>query len=469
MSETIHDPHQKAAAINRSRQKYGTIAEIGAGQETARWFFRVGGAAGTIAKTMSAYDMTFSDAIYGSAPRYVCRERLQAMLEVEYNLLLERLATTRGSDTTFFAFANTVAARSYSHKTDGQGWLGIRFQTHPNQPPSQIELHVNLHGKTNLQDQETLGLLGVNLIYGALMLHEDPTTLLNSLQDNVHADQAELDMIDFSGPAFTQVDNRLMALQLVEQGMSDAAMFTADGRVAQVADVLWQRPVLIERSRFRPPTHLTVDLLEKTRQTLKRENDIDDTKLVVLAEMTLNNLCEENGECVDTSDFLNRADILAALGMNVLISNYGEYYRLAQYLFRYTRQPIAIAMGLPSLYELFDEKHYEDLPGGILESFGRLFRYDLRLYVCPMHDQDNGNLIGLDQFQPAEHLQNLLAHLQKNGYIHGLESIPTEYLKIYSHEVLRELQAGNKQWESSVPANVAELIKAKRLFGFATG
>lgn len=472
MTETIRDPHQKALVINRSPQTYGTIAEIGAGQETARWFFRVGGASGTIAKTMSAYDMAFSDFIYGSAPRYVCRERLQAMLDHEYQLLLERLSGSRGSSTCFFAFANTVAIRSYKHKTDGQGWLGIRFQTRPDQPFSEIQLHVNLHGETSQQDQETLGILGVNLIYGALMMHSDPVSLLSSLQDNVPPALAELDMIDFSGPAFEQVDNRLMALQLVEQGMSDAAMFTADGKVAQVADVLWQKPVLIERSRFRPPTHLTMDLIEQARESLRRDDHIEDDNLVILAEMTLSNLCgiDDNGntDCVDSSDFLHRADILCGLGMNVLISSYLEYYRLAQYLFRYTHGPIAITMGLPSLQEVFEERHYENLPGGILESFGRLFRHDLRLYVCPMLDQASGDMVGLDQFKPVKHLQHLLDHLRESGYIRPLDTLPTEHLNIYSQEVLQQLQRGDSDWESHVPSNVVDMIKTEKLFGYSS-
>jgi len=247
--------------------------------------------------------------------------------------------------------------------------------------------------------------------------------------------------------------------------MSDAALFTADGKVAQVADMLWQRPVLVERSRFHPPTYFTVDLLEHTRQALEQEAEIDNEKLVVLAEMTLRDLCEA-GECVDTQDFLDRADILCALGMNVLISNYGEYYRLAQYLFRYTRQPIAVAMGLPSLYELFDEHNAEQLPGGVLGSFGRLFRQDLHLYVCPMLDKTNGELITLEQFNPGDRLQHMLVYLRENDYIRALDSLPEQHLRIYSHEVLQQLREGDKKWEQSVPANVAEMIKTKRLFGY---
>lgn len=464
MTERLHEPHQKASAINRDRRLYGTIAEIGAGQETARWFFRVGGAAGTIAKTMSAYDMTFSDAIYGPAPRYVCRERLRAMLDHEYGLLLERLDAGRGAETCFFAFANTVAARSFTRREDGHGWLGIRFQTRPREAPSQIEVHVNLHGRTNLEDQETLGTLGVNLIYGALMLHHDPEALLLSLRDKVYPEQAELDMVDFSGPAFDGVvDNRVVALRLVEHGMSDAAMFTADGRVAQVADVLWQRPVLVERSRFRPPTLLTLDLLEHARRELEQE--VDPHRLVVLAEMTLRNLGAGEGEAIDTRDFLNRADILCALGMNVLVSSYGTYWRLAQYLFRYTRGPIGLAMGLPSLREIFEERYYDDLPGGILESFGRLFRHDLRLYVCPELDA-SGRVRTLEDFRPQAHLHHLFAYLRETGHIRPLGSVPAERLAIHSHEVLEHIRNGDGRWEAQVPPHVAEMIRARGLFGW---
>ena len=465
MTARSGDPHQKALEINRNPLPYGTIAEIGAGQETARWFFRVGGAAGTIAKSISAYDMTFSDAIYGAAPRYVSRDRLEAMLDHEYSLLQDRLDSERGDKTTFFAFANTVAARSFSHREDGHGWLGIRFQARPREAYSQINLHVNLHGKNNLQDQETLGILGVNLIYGALMHYGDPQGLLASLRDNLDSEQAEVDMIEFSGQAFRQVDNRLMALRLVERGMSNAAMFTADGQVAQVADMLWQRPVLIERSRFRPPTNLTVALLEHARQAFSRVAGVDEDKLLILAEMTLQNLGGDNGDEVDSRDFLQRADILGALGMNVLISNYGRYYRLAQYLFRYTRQPIALTMGLPSLYDIFNEQFYDGLPGGVLESFGRLFRHDMRLYVGPELDAQNGTVTELDGFEPAPHLRHLFAHLRTNGYLLPLDTLPHEHLVIHSHEVLQRIRGRDASWESSVPPQVAEMIKSQRLFG----
>lgn len=462
MSQTRIDSHQKALSVNLDKSHYGTIAEIGAGQETARWFFRVGGAAGTIARAMSAYDMTFSDAIYGPAQRYVSRDRLQSMLSIEYDLLLELLNEVRGERTSFFAFANTVAARSYSRDEDGHGWLGIRFQNAPGQASSQIDIHVSLHGSNNIQDQETLGLLGVNLIYGALFLHEDAEALLISLLDNISPGSAEVDMIEFSGPAFEKVDNRLMALHLVQHGLSNAAMFNASGQVVQIADSLWQKSVLIERSRFRPPTKLTVDLMDCAYKAFVTEPEVEAEHLVTLGEMTLNDLSEEGN--IDVEDFLSRAELLCALGWDVLISNYGECYRLAQYLFRFTDKPIALAMGLPLLKRIFRENYYKDLPGGILESFGRLFKNDLRFYVCPMYDSESGKLQGINDLQVASHLQHLYKHLLENGFVRPLASVKSENLEIYSHEVLKMIREGNQDWVKQVPELVADNINNKKLF-----
>ena len=466
MNGKIQDPHQKALSINLDPSIYGTIAEIGAGQETARWFFRAGGAAGTIAKTMSAYDMQYSDAIYGSSPRYVCRERLHAMLDHEYELLMERLSSTRGSETKFFAFANTVAARSYANNTDGHGWLGIRFQSKPNEAPSQIDVHVNLHGKNNVQDQETLGTLGLNLVYGALNYHADPLAMLPTLADNLFPEIMEIDMLDCRGPAFEKADNRLIALKLVEHGLSSAVMFTSDGHVAQVADSLWKKSVLVERSRFRPPTKLTMNLLDCACAEFEKDSDHDPQAVMVLSEMTLKNLSGDEGSEIDMQDFLARADILCALGKNVLISNYGEYYRLAQYLFRYTSSPIALAMGLPSLREIFDEKYYEALPGGILESFGRLFKHDLRLYVCPELDPKTSAAVSVESMQVAPHLQHLYAYLLENGFVKNLNTVDEKCLSIHSDQVLKQIQNGDPEWEKVVPGQVVNMIKEKGLFNW---
>lgn len=463
MEHCTLDTHQKALTVNLDESKYGTIAEIGAGQETARWFFLVGGAAGTIAKAMSAYDMKFSDSIYGSCGRYVSRDRLQSMLEHEYRLLNERLGDLRGDRSAFFAFANTVAARSFSQQQPGHGWLGIRFQRRPGEAPSQIDLHVQLKGQENIQDQETLGLLGVNLIYAALYLHEEPEDLLESLLDQLSTELLAIDMIDFSGPAFARVDNRLMALRLVQKGLSNAAMFRCDGKVVQPADALYRKAVLVERSRFRPPTRLTMSLLDCAHRSFCRDSDVDADNVIVLSEMTLHNLIE--GESIDVQDFLHRVEILCALGKNVLISSYGEFYRLAQYLSAYTRLPIGIALGMPTLLQVFEEKYYANLEGGILESFGRLFKNDLRLYVCPMLDQDTGQVVTARAAKVRHHLRYLYQHLLENGFIRELDGISEEELAIFSHDVLRKIRNEDEDWENLVPETVAHIIRRKRLFG----
>jgi len=457
------DTHQKALAINLDEEKYGTIAEIGAGQETARWFFQVGGAAGTIAKAMSAYDMKFSDSIYGSCRRYVSRDRLQAMLDHEYHLLNERLGEMRGDYSTFFAFANTVAAHSFSQKQPGHGWLGIRFQRFPGETHSQIDLHVQLKGQENVQDQETLGLLGVNLIYGALYLHESPDALLTSLLDQLTIDLLAIDMIDFSGPAFARVDNRLMALRLVQHGLSQAAMFRSDGKVVQPADVLYKKAVLVERSRFRPPTRLTMSLLDCAYHTFCQDSDVDADNVIVLSEMTLHNLGQ--GEDINVQDFLHRAEILCALGKHVMISDYGEFYRLAQYLSSFTQMPIGIALGVPTLLQVFDEKYYDNLDGGILESFGRLFKHDLRMYVCPMLDPETGDLVTVHNLKVQDNLRHLYMHLLQNDYIRELNAVNKAELSIYSHDVLEKIKNGESDWETLVPETVARIIRNKRLFG----
>ena len=467
MTNHNQDPHQKALSINLDANVYGSIAEIGAGQETSRWFFRAGGAAGTIAKTISAYDMKFSDAIYGKSPRYVSRDRISAMLNCEFNLLLERLDQYRKDTRCFFSFANTVAARSFTHKTDGHGWLGVRFETQAHEPPSTIVLHVNLHGKSNIQDQETLGVLGINLIYAALYLYQDLDALLLSLVDQLFSEVVEIDLIDFSGPAFSQVDNRLMALRLVQHGLSNAALFSAEGQIVQMADALWKKSVLIERSRFHPPTKLTIDLLDCAQNRFTEELNIGNDDLLVLSEMTLCDLKSNTQSGVDTDDFLHRADILCALGKHVLISNYGEFFKLAQYLFNYTKSPVAIAMGLPSLRDLFNEKYYTSLPGGILESFGRLFKHDLRLYVCPEIDIDTGELIDINALQLEPHLHHLYRYLLENKFVRDLNTINTDYLKIHSDQVLDRIHQNTPGWENSVPEQVADIIKKQHYFNWS--
>ncbi len=458
------DTHEKALRINLDKVAYGTFAEIGAGQEVARWFFRVGAASGTIAKTMSAYDMTVSDAIYGQSDRYVSRHRLEAMLDHEFSLLLERLKSRRGSSTKFFAFADTVAAQGFKRRDDCHGWMGVRFQTEPLVEPSQILIHVRLLDKENLQQQEALGIIGVNLLHQALYLHERRNDFVMPLLDNLTSDRVEVDMMALSGPAFERVDGRLVSLDLVAHGLTRAAMFNPDGNVVQAADVLHGNCILLERGSFRPITRVTEDMLGCARAQFILDPRVRDQPIVEIMEMTLKNLLEHGR--IDHADFLDRVDLLGSLGKTVLISNYAEHHRVAAYLRNYTKQMIGVVLGVPTLREIFDEKYYAELDGGILESFGRLFKNELKLYVYPQLDSD-GRLHTADNLEVAPHLRHLYRYLLDNGYFEPLTGFERDCLPIQSRDVLDRIRGGDETWERMVPPQVAEMIKSRGLFGWS--
>ncbi len=455
---------RKALAINLDQRRYGSFAEIGAGQEVVRWFFRVGGAAGTIAKSMSAYDMSVSDAIYGECERYVCRQRLEDMLAHEHSLNLERLRDSRGDSTAFFTFADTVSARNYHGTNDSHGWMGIRFQAHPRDQDSQIILHVRMLDTENALQQEAIGIIGVNLLYGAFYLNHEPEQLIESLLDNLTTRRIEIDMIEFSGIAFRHVDNRVMSLRLVQLGLSSAAMFSAKGEVLQPSEVLYKKPILVERGSFRPVTHVNMDMLHAAQEKFRQEPDVEADQIVSLAEITMRNL-QCNGD-IDLKDFLARADVLAACGMTVLISDYFEYYRLAAYLARHSKKKIAITMGAGSLIDLFDEKYYTKLDGGILESFGRLFKNDLKLYIYPLLDRTNGELVNVHNLKVAPELRKLYEYLTEKGCISALETFNPKHLTTFSREVLKQIQSGDPKWVEHVPCEVAEVIQQRGFFGF---
>ena len=455
--------NKKAFQINLDAKKYGTFAEIGAGQEVARRFFHVGGASGTVAKTMSAYDMRFSDAIYGPSDRYVSRKRLHTMLNHEYGLLMERLNEKLGDERTFFVFADTVAARSFKEHNESHGWLGVRFQTSTRSEPSEIIIHVRMLDEGNVDQQEALGVIGVNLLYGAFY-YPEPAKLISSLQENLAPERLQVDMIKFSGPAFENVDNRLMSLQLVSQGLTTAVMFTADGEAVQPAEVFYKKEILVERGSFRPVTHATNDMLDGARTEFLKQSGSTEKDLVVLMEMTLENLLSE-GE-LNHADFLARVDILGALGRTVLISKFGEYYRLGAYLARYTNKMIGLVMGLPSLLEIFDEKYYLNLEGGILEALGRMFKGGLKLFVYPMVDEKNGEILTAGKLQVAPNLRSLYTYLIENKFIEEITEYNPGYLRIHPPDALAKLQTGDSAWEKMVPPEVVRIIKERKFFGY---
>ncbi len=458
---------EKALQFNLDLTRYGTFAEIGAGQEVVRWFFRAGGAAGTVAKSISAYDMAVSDAYYGPCERYVCRQRLQSMLDAEYEGTVRQLDPTRGDSTAFFAFADTVSARNYKGTNECHGWMGVKFQARPRAPASQVIVHVRMLDSENSQQQEALGIVGVNLLCGAFAHHFEPEILLGSLLDGLGLQRLEVDMIEFSGAAFRGVDNRVMSLRLVLLGLTSAAMFAADGTVLQPSEVLYKKPILVERGSFRPVTHVHIDLLRCAREKFLREPAVRGEAVVELAEITMRSLLA-GGE-VDYQDFLARADLLAAEGLTVLVSDYFEYYRLAAYLARHTKQRVGIAMGVAELRELFDEKYYAGLEGGILESFGRLFKNELKLYVYPLLDPATGDLTAVQNLEVAPSLRKLYGFLVDRGCIEQLSNFDEKYLPIFPPDVLRKIAAGDPVWEEMVPSGVAEVIKRHGYFGSRLG
>jgi hypothetical protein len=453
--------YQKARRVNLDARIHGTFAEIGAGQEVARWFFHVGGAAATVAKTMSAYDMAVSDAIYGPSERYVSRRRLRSMLEYEYDLLMQRLGEKRGPAANFFVFADTVAARSYGRPEEGHGWIGIRFQHEPLAVPSDILLHARLRDTENVREQEALGVLGVNLTYGAFYHRDDSTALIRSLMDDLSGDRIEIDMMKLEGPAFGHVDNRLVSLQLVEQGFTEAAMFTADGEVVQPGEVLHEKPVLVERGSFRPVTKPTIQMLRSASAQFTADLAADGPPVVIM-EMSLRNLL--SGDHVDHKDFLARVDVLGALGETVMISNYSAYYPVPGYLRRYTHKPLAFAMGVPILGELFDEHYYAKLPGGLLQAFGNLFQAGVRVYVYPMRDEDTGALTTVESLRVAPHLSHVYAHLVENGRILPIRNVNEDDLHILPRDALAKIRSGDSSWEAMVPEAAIRIIRDRELF-----
>jgi hypothetical protein len=456
--------HQKALSINLDKTRYGTFAEIGAGQEVARWFFKVGGAAGTISKSISAYDMTVSDAIYGKGKRYVSRERLERMLDYEHRLNVERLGQSRGDETSFFAFADTVSAMNFKGTNECHGWLGVKYQAFPGDEDNTIIIHVRMLDKENPLQQEALGIVGVNLLYAAFYLHRSPDLMLESLLDNLTIARIEIDMIDFSGIEFRRVDNRVMALKLVQLGLSGAAMFDPHGEVLQPSEVLRKKPIIVERGSFRPVTKVNIDMIESAKKQFMQEPEVNGKPVVELMEITMRNLL--SGGDIDLRDFLSRADLLSTAGKTVLISDYSEYYRLAAYLGRYTNEPIAVTMGAQSILDLFSEQYYEGLEGGILEAFGRLFTRDLRIYVYPLLDAVTGELTTADNIKIPKDLVNLYEHLVDRARIRAMTEFDRSVLHIFSRDVLRRIKDNDETWEQMVPPEIAEVIKKRRFFGW---
>ena len=463
--ENVPSIKAKTLRINLNPDIYGTFAEIGAGQETARHFFRAGGASGTIAKAMSAYDKDFSDAIYGLEEdgRYVTQSRLKKMLSHEMKLMGERISRERHPNRLFFAYANTVATIDFSKRYKGHGWVGIRFQLDPNQKEfDEIIFHVRFKQNEARLQQETLGIVGVNLIYGAFYKYHKPRKLLKYLYDHIDKDTLEIDMINFSGPNFAHVDNRLMSLQLIRNDMTDAVMFGPDGNNLLPAAVLYKKSILALRGSFRPVTKVNMDMFHKSYDIFVQEETVDAANTIVIFEITLANL-KASGE-IDEQDFMDRAELLCSLGQTVLISKFSEYYKLVEYFNNYTKAKIGLTMGVNNLEDIFDEKYYRHLSGGILEAFGKLFFKDLKVYLYPMINSDTGQIMTSNNIKVHPRMKELYKFFKYNGKVMDIIDYDPEILSIFSRDVLKKIVNDEPGWEEMLPDGVSKLIREKHLF-----
>ncbi|MDI9357143.1 MAG: hypothetical protein QM536_08995 [Chitinophagaceae bacterium] len=457
---------EKALKINLDERLYGTFAEIGAGQQVSDQFFRAGGASGTIAKTMSAYDMTFSDAIYGPCQRYVSEERLKQMLDKEFSLIIKRL-TFRAKKTTFFAFSNTVEVINFKKTNNGQGWLGLRFQLHPNSKPNDCIIHVVLNDNESHWQQEIIGIVGVNLIY-ACFHYSNPDDFIISLVDNIQKGRLEIDMIKIEGPDFHHVDNRLNSLKLVKEGLTSVAMFGSNGKVMQPSETLYKKHILVTRGRFRPITLVNEDIMKGSLSQFKEEliaESEQDQNILAISELTLTDLTNDGK--IDTNDFLDRVQLLCSIGQNVLISYYPEYYKLVAYLSKYNRgKKIGIVMGYDNLVRIFNEKLYKDLPGGIIEALGELLGGNSKLLIYPSIDKKTPEKLNTAHtFIPNETLTHFYQYLIDNKKIVDIQYVQVEHLNVYSDAVIELIKTGKEEWEKYVSPIIAEKIKQNNLFG----
>ncbi|WP_018676681.1 hypothetical protein [Riemerella columbina] len=459
-------PKQKALAINLDPNIYGTFAEIGAGQETVRHFFRAGGSSLTIAKAMSAYDKEYSNAIYGKEEknRFVTQNRLKKMLKHEVRLIEERLDNKDTPDRKFFSYANTVTTINYHKTFKGHGWVGLMFQHEADAEYSEIVLHIRFKENDSTHQQETLGNLGVNLIYGAFNYADNPRRLINSLYDEISIDRIEIDMIDFQGPAFEYVDNRLMSLQLVKKGMTEAVIFNSEGQPMLPADILYKKDVFAVRGSFRPVTLVNTDMFENGLELFLKDTGGEPKDTVIIFEITISNL-RATGK-IDERDFLDRVDVLAKLGYTVMISNFSEYYRLVEYFYNYNIRYLGIGMGVNNLLMVFDEEYYKHLPGGILEAFGKFFRKDMKVYLYPYKDPETHEYLYSENLKVNDNLKELYKYFKLNNRIVDIENHNPAYSEIYSREILAKIAQCETGWEHQLPEGVADMIKERGMFGY---
>ncbi len=429
------DIHAKALAINLEASYYGTFAEIGAGQEVARWFLSVGAASGTVAQAISAYDKTVSDDTYGAGTRYVSKERLVAMLDHEYQLLLARLAKVRGDHTRFFVFADTVATRNYQGTNEQHGWLGVRFQAEPGGQANQILLHINLGDPTASLQQQAIGTLGVNLIYAAYHQRSSPGAFLAGLFDDLSIERLEIDVLELTGPIFAGVDSRLWCLDLLRSGMSHGVVFDSNAQVVEPSTLLHKRPLIGQRTLHGHPGPSAAETLQAVRQKFVTEGIPSDREPLAIFEVNTHNL--QGSAASDNAELLAMIEQLARLG-TVVVTDYPEGYQFLYYLRRHTPAHIAVIIWISMFLQLMEERVFASSPGAVLEGFGRLLSTDVTIYVAPMRmeplvaevgglpegllrESPGRDLVTLDDLLPRPPLEHLFRYLRESGRIVPVE------------------------------------------------
>jgi len=455
---------EKALKVNLRDDIYGCFAEIGAGQEVAANFFRAGGSSGTIAYTHSAYDMKISDSFYGDCARYVCEERLHQMLDKEYSTLEETL-TEKAKTNRLFVFANTVESLNYHKTNQGQGWIGMKFQTSIGERPNDIVLHVKMHDTSNKRQQEALGILGVNLVHAAYFVENDIDEFLEALTYRLPRERIEIDMMSLSGPDLDSYDNRVVALTLVKNGLTDATLFDQSGKVLQPRSALYKKNVLLMRGRFRPMTKVHVDMINCGREQYLKEDDVEEENVSVVLELTLKDLTADGR--ISKQDFADRAELLGSMGYTVMVSNYLKHYKMIEYLSYITKgKKIGVLLGIDNLRTIFDPKYYTTLNGGLLEAFGRGFGHNVKMFVYPLKNQETGEIHDLDSFTVPDNLAGLVDYMAQNNKIARFKKYNSETIDIQSDDVLYKIQNGIEDWENDVPESVMKAIKFYSLFGY---
>ncbi|MFV0375888.1 MAG: hypothetical protein ACK5JD_01155 [Mangrovibacterium sp.] len=455
---------EKAVHINIDSNYYGTIAEIGGGQETARHLFQAGGASNTVAKTISAYDKLFSDHFYnqGAPSRYVAEERVRKMVDYEYNELINIL--DKKNSQKFFAFANTVETLNYTKTNQGNGWLAIAAEGTDRYKPNKLFIHVKLHERDTLLQQYSLGALGVNFIYGALFYWDDPRKVLLALLDNLGDDRVEVDYIYAEGPDLTWVDNRILNLMLVSNNMTPAIMFDPEGNVKHPGDMLYKKNILLMRGYFRPVNNLAIEFLDESLEVFRRDEDYLPDNTMAFCEISLNNLMHDRQ--VDEKDFLQRVDLLNMVGQSVMVSNFSRYFELVNYFGQFKMIKLRIIMGMPTFDMILDGSLYPDLRGGLLESVGKLFHDNVKLYLFPYIDTKTGELVypDDDHFEGPNKL--LWQYLNLTKKILVLELKSKEMAKQSSEHLKELIRNGDDRLQNYLPEKVYQHIKENKLFDY---